>query len=279
MLSRRGHRLSRFRKNKRRLRERLRQRIFFRDKVVPEAMEKPRVLVLTGAGISAESSIRTFRAADGLWEEHRVEDVATPEGFDRDPELVQAFYNARRRQLQQPEIQPNAAHLALAKLQDALGDRFLLVTQNIDNLHERAGNTNVIHMHGELLKVRCSQSGQVLDWTGDVTPEDKCHCCQFPAPLRPHVVWFGEMPLGMDEIYMALSMADIFIAIGTSGHVYPAAGFVHEAKLHGAHTVELNLEPSQVGNEFAEKYYGPASQVVPEFVEKLLKGLKAGSIA
>ncbi|BBU84674.1 hypothetical protein EIMP300_60740 [Escherichia coli] len=198
-----------------------------------------------------------------------------PEGFDRDPELVQTFYNARRRQLQQPEIQPNAAHLALAKLQDALGDRFLLVTQNIDNLHERAGNTNVIHMHGELLKVRCSQSGQVLDWTGDVTPEDKCHCCQFPAPLRPHVVWFGEMPLGMDEIYMALSMADIFIAIGTSGHVYPAAGFVHEAKLHGAHTVELNLtnEPSQVGNEFAEKYYGPASQVVPEFVEKLLKGL------
>lgn len=140
------------------------------------------------------------------------------------------------------QIQPNAAHLALAKLQDALGDRFLLVTQNIDNLHERAGNTNVIHMHGELLKVRCSQSGQVLDWTGDVTPEDKCHCCQFPAPLRPHVVWFGEMPLGMDEIYMALSMADIFIAIGTSGHVYPAAGFVHEAKLHGAHTVELNLE-------------------------------------
>ena len=244
MLSRQNHRLKRFRKNKRHLRERLRQRIFFRDRVVPEVMEKPRVLVLTGAGISAESGIRTFRAADGLWEEHR-----------------------------QPEIQPNAAHLALAKLQDALGDRFLLVTQNIDNLHERAGNTNVIHMHGELLKVRCSQSGQVLDWTGDVTPEDKCHCCQFPAPLRPHVVWFGEMPLGMDEIYMALSMADIFIAIGTSGHVYPAAGFVHEAKLHGAHTVELNLEPSQVGNEFAEKYYGPASQVVPEFVEKLLKGL------
>ena len=254
MLSRQNHRLKRFRKNKRHLRERLRQRIFFRDRVVPEVMEKPRVLVLTGAGISAESGIRTFRAADGLWEEHRVEDVATPEGFDRDPELVQTFYNARRRQLQQPEIQPNAAHLALAKLQDALGDRFLLVTQNIDNLHERAGNTNVIHMHGELLKVRCSQSGQVLDWTGDVTPEDKCHCCQFPAPLRPHVVWFGEMPLGMDEIY-------------------PAAGFVHEAKLHGAHTVELNLEPSQVGNEFAEKYYGPASQVVPEFVEKLLKGL------
>jgi NAD-dependent deacetylase len=169
MLSRRGHRLSRFRKNKRHLRDRLRQRIFFRDRVVPELMEKPRVLVLTGAGISAESGIRTFRAADGLWEEHRVEDVATPEGFSRNPELVQSFYNARRHQLQQPEIQPNAAHIALAKLEAELGDRFLLVTQNIDNLHERAGSQNVIHMHGELLKVRCSQSGQILEWKDDVT--------------------------------------------------------------------------------------------------------------
>ena len=273
MLSRRSHRLTRFRKTKRRLRERLRQRIFFRDRVMPDGMEKPRVVVLTGAGISAESGIRTFRAADGLWEEHRVEDVATPEGFARDPALVQAFYNARRRQLQSPEIVPNAAHLALAKLEQELGDRFLLVTQNIDNLHERAGNRNVIHMHGELLKVRCAWSGQVLDWTGDIMPDDKCHCCQFPSPLRPHVVWFGEMPLGMDDIYGALAMADIFIAIGTSGHVYPAAGFVHEAKLHGAHTVELNLEPSQVGSEFEEKQYGLASAVVPDFVEKLLKGL------
>ena len=273
MQSRRLHRLSRFRRNKRRLRQRLRQRTFFADRAMSEQMDKPRVLVLTGAGISAESGIRTFRAADGLWEEHKVEDVATPEGYARDPALVQKFYNERRRQLQQPEIAPNAAHLALARLEEALGDNFMLVTQNIDNLHERAGSQNVIHMHGELLKVRCSQSGQILEWTGDVTPEDKCHCCQFPAPLRPHVVWFGEMPLGMDEIYMALAMADVFIAIGTSGHVYPAAGFVHEARLHGAHTVELNLEPSQVGSEFEEKYYGPASQVVPEFVEKLLKGL------
>lgn len=152
-------------------------------------MEKPRVLVLTGAGISAESGIRTFRAADGLWEEHRVEDVATPEGFSRNPQLVQSFYNARRHQLQQSEIQPNAAHIALAKLEAELGDRFLLVTQNIDNLHERAGSQNVIHMHGELLKVRCSQSGQILEWTGDVTAEDKCHCCQFPAPLRR--TWCG----------------------------------------------------------------------------------------
>ncbi|ELY7392239.1 NAD-dependent protein deacylase [Cronobacter universalis] len=274
MQSRRLHRLGRFRRNKRRLRERLRQRIFFRDRIMtPEVMNKPVVVVLTGAGISAESGIRTFRAADGLWEEHRVEDVATPEGFARNPQLVQEFYNARRRQLQQPEIKPNAAHLALARLEEALGDRFLLVTQNIDNLHERAGNKNVVHMHGELLKVRCSQSGQVLEWTGDVTPGEKCHCCQFPAPLRPHVVWFGEMPLGMDSIYEALARADVFIAIGTSGHVYPAAGFVHEAKLQGAHTVELNLEPSQVGSEFEEKHYGLASQVVPEYVEKLLKGL------
>ena len=273
MQSRRFSRLSRFRRNKRRLRERLRQRIFFREGVVPEVMEKPRVVVLTGAGISAESGIRTFRAADGLWEEHHVEDVATPEGFARNPELVQSFYNARRRQLQQPEIAPNAAHLALARLEEALGDRFLLITQNIDNLHERAGNKNVLHMHGELLKVRCASSGQVLEWTGDVTQEDKCHCCQFPAALRPHVVWFGEMPLGMDEIYSALALADVFIAIGTSGHVYPAAGFVHEAKLQGAHTVELNLEPSQVGSEFEEKHYGLASQVVPEFVDRLLKGL------
>ncbi len=274
MQSRRLHRLGRFRKNKRRLRERLRQRIFFRDRImVPEEINKPVVVVLTGAGISAESGIRTFRAADGLWEEHRVEDVATPEGFARNPQLVQDFYNARRRQLQQPEIKPNAAHLALARLEEAFGDRFLLITQNIDNLHERAGNKNVVHMHGELLKVRCSQSGQVLEWTGDVTPADKCHCCQFPAPLRPHVVWFGEMPLGMDRIYEALAHADVFIAIGTSGHVYPAAGFVHEAKLQGAHTVELNLEPSQVGSEFEEKHYGLASQVVPEYVEKLLKGL------
>lgn len=170
---------------------------------MPEAMDKPRVVVLTGAGISAESGIQTFRAADGLWEEHRVEDVATPEGFARDPALVQAFYNARRRQLQQPEIAPNAAHLALAKLEEALGDRFLLVTQNIDNLHERAGNHNIIHMHGELLKVRCAWSGQVLEWKEDVLDEDRCHCCQFPSRLRPHVVWFGEMPLGMDEIYSA----------------------------------------------------------------------------
>lgn len=270
MLSRRQQRLSRFRKKKRLLRHRLRQSSYFGEQVMLKQTEKPKVVVLTGAGISAESGIRTFRAADGLWEDHRVEDVATPEGFQRDPQAVQQFYNARRRQLQQSDIQPNAAHLALAKLESVLGDSFLLVTQNIDNLHERAGNKRIIHMHGELLKVRCVRSRQVISWQDDITPDDRCHCCQIPEVLRPHVVWFGEMPLGMDEIYHAISEADYFIAIGTSGHVYPAAGFVHEARLQGAHTVELNLEPSLVGSEFEEKHYGLASQEVPAYIEKLL---------
>lgn len=271
---RRRIRLARLKKTRRKVHQRFRQRIFERDRQAELAAHPlPHVVILTGAGISAESGIRTFRAADGLWEEHHVEDVATPEGFQRDPALVQRFYNARRQQLQQPEIQPNAAHLALAELEQVLGDNFLLVTQNIDNLHERAGNSRVLHMHGELLKVRCVTSGQVIEWSGDITPDDRCTCCQFPSALRPHVVWFGEMPLGMEQIYQALEQADYFIAIGTSGHVYPAAGFVHEARLQGAHTVELNLEPSQVGNEFAERHYGLASDVVPEFVHKLLRGL------
>ncbi|WP_307743663.1 Sir2 family NAD+-dependent deacetylase [uncultured Pantoea sp.] len=271
---RRRIRLARLKKTRRKVHQRFRQRIFERDRQAELAAHPlPHVVILTGAGISAESGIRTFRAADGLWEEHHVEDVATPEGFQRDPALVQRFYNARRQQLQQAEIQPNVAHLALAELEQVLGDNFLLVTQNIDNLHERAGNSRVLHMHGELLKVRCVTSGQVIEWSGDITPDDRCTCCQFPSALRPHVVWFGEMPLGMEQIYQALEQADYFIAIGTSGHVYPAAGFVHEARLQGAHTVELNLEPSQVGNEFAERHYGLAGEVVPEFVHKLLRGL------
>jgi len=264
------HRLCRFRKNKRIRHQRFRSSIFHRDNMAAASLKRPFVVVLTGAGISAESGIRTFRAADGLWEEHNVEDVATPEGYRRDPELVQAFYNARRLQLQQSEIEPNAAHHALATLEDALGDNFMLVTQNIDNLHERAGNKRVMHMHGELLKVRCTQSGQVFDWPGELSVTDTCHCCQFPAALRPHIVWFGEMPIGMDEIYQALAKADFFIAIGTSGHVYPAAGFVHEARLGGAFTIELNLEPSQVESQFDEKKYGLASEVVPEFVHAFL---------
>ncbi|SUC27352.1 NAD-dependent deacetylase [Providencia rustigianii] len=244
-----SRRLKKINKNKCKRRQRIRNRSFYIDSRLP-TMQKIKVVVLTGAGISAESGIQTFRSADGLWEEHRVEDVATPEGFARDPALVQRFYNERRKQLQQDNIQPNAAHYALAKLEQALGDNFLLITQNIDNLHERAGSQRVIHMHGELLKVRCNWSNQVLEWTGNLSVDERCHCCQFPQPLRPHIVWFGEMPFEMDRIYQALGDATIFISIGTSGHVYPAAGFVHEARLQGAHTVELNLEPSQVESEF-----------------------------
>lgn len=267
-------RLRKLRKKKNLHRQRFRCCLFYRDKQLIDKMKTKKVVVLTGAGISAESGIRTFRATDGLWEEHRVEDVATPEGFVRDPELVQRFYNQRRYQLQQADIKPNAAHHALAKLEHFLGDNFLLVTQNIDNLHEKAGNRRIVHMHGELLKARCCQSGQVIEWKGDLTTDDRCHCCQFPQPLRPHIVWFGEMPLGMEVIYQALSSADIFVAIGTSGHVYPAAGFVHEAKLAGAHTVELNLEPSQVESQFDEKHYGAATKIVEKYISGLLAEIK-----
>ncbi len=228
------------------------------------------IVILTGAGISAESGIRTFRASDGLWEEHRIEDVATPEGFDRDPILVQRFYNQRRAKLLSG-ITPNPAHLALAELEKNLKGNVSVITQNIDNLHEKAGSKHVIHMHGELLKARCAQSGQVVEWQEDITTEDVCHCCQIPSSLRPHIVWFGEMPLEMNKIHDALIKADLFIAIGTSGAVYPAAGFVHEAALNGAHTIEINLEPSAVQNEFAEKRYGKASELVPELVSELLK--------
>ncbi|EKT63994.1 NAD-dependent deacetylase, partial [Providencia burhodogranariea DSM 19968] len=188
------HKFKKFKKIKMLRRQRFRNRSFYNDNKILD-MNKMNVVVLTGAGISAESGIQTFRSSDGLWEEHRVEDVATPEGFARNPQLVQRFYNERRHQLQQDNIQPNPAHFALAKLEELLGDNFLLVTQNIDNLHERAGSKRVVHMHGELLKVRCSWSNQVLEWTGDLSPDERCHCCQFPQPLRPHIVWFGEMPL------------------------------------------------------------------------------------
>ncbi|MCG3725597.1 Sir2 family NAD+-dependent deacetylase [Vibrio cincinnatiensis] len=228
------------------------------------------IVVLTGAGISAESGIQTFRAQDGLWENHRIEEVATPEGFERDPELVQAFYNQRRRKLQSETIQPNAAHFALGELAQKLHGQVTIITQNIDNLHERGGSHNVIHMHGELLKARCSISNQVIEQKDDLNTVDLCHCCQIPHQLRPHIVWFGEMPLRMGEIYSALEQADLFISIGTSGVVYPAAGFVHDAKMHGAHTIEINLEPSAVESEFAEKRYGKASVEVPRLVQELL---------
>ncbi|MDO5055586.1 MAG: NAD-dependent protein deacylase [Pasteurella oralis] len=231
---------------------------------------QPKIVVLTGAGISAESGIRTFRALDGLWEEHRIEDIATPEGFTKNPQRVQRFYNERRKQLLDPHLKPNSAHLALAKLEEKIGKNLLVITQNVDNLHERAGSKNVIHMHGELLKVRCIKSGKIYVWQQDITEQDKCACCQIPQTLRPHIVWFGEIPLEMERIYTALSECNYFIAIGTSGNVYPAASFVNEAKHHGAHTVELNLEPSQVRSNFDEFHYGKASEAVPLYINQFL---------
>lgn len=221
------------------------------------------IVVLTGAGVSAESGIRTFRAADGLWEEHRVEDVASPIGYARDPHLVHNFYNERRRLLQKPEIGPNAAHIALADFERDFAGEFLLVTQNIDNLHERAGSRNLRHMHGEMLKIRCEYSARVFENREDVFPESECSCCGRPSGLRPHVVWFGEMPFHMDEIFNALAACDLFVSIGTSGNVYPAAGFYQAARAGGAQTVELNLE--RTGGSFDRGVYGPATKVVPEF--------------
>ncbi|MCO1334619.1 NAD-dependent protein deacylase [Microbulbifer sp. OS29] len=245
---------------------------FIADKVFLQTMENhyQKIAVLTGAGISAESGIGTFRSADGLWENHRLEDVATPEAFDRNPEQVQKFYNERRQQLLSTEITPNPAHKALAKLEKHFLGSFLLVTQNIDDLHERAGSQNLIHMHGELLKARCSLSGKIFSLTSSLSVTDTCTCCRQRGALRPQVVWFGEIPLQMETIYRQLSECDLFISIGTSGSVYPAAGFVECANLAGAHTVELNLERSSVGDAFKEHRHGPASRVVETFVKTLI---------
>lgn len=229
------------------------------------------IVILTGAGISRESGLDTFRCKDGIWSKVNLEDVATPEAFERDPVMVQGFYNARRAQLTQEKPQPNAAHLALAELERDWPGRVLIVTQNIDNLHELGGSKNILHMHGELLKVRCNHCEALLVWEQNVAVETPCPNCHQPQGLRPHVVWFGEMPLYMEEIYEAIEGADLFMSIGTSGNVYPAAGFVQMARqVGGCHTVELNLDPSSGATLFEETIYGPASEVVPAYVEKLL---------
>ncbi len=222
------------------------------------------ILVLTGAGISAESGLKTFRDSNGLWEGHRVEDVATPEAFARSPATVHAFYNMRRRQLI-TSTQPNAAHRALGEFTKTFHGQFCLVTQNVDNLHERGGSESVIHMHGELLKARCNHSDQVFDIDHDLTEASICRCCGKKATLRPHIVWFGEIPLFMEEIESALTQCDLFVSIGTSGQVYPAAGFKQRAQMTGATTVELNLEPTGTYSQFDHAYYGPATQLVSAF--------------
>jgi len=230
----------------------------------------PGIVVLTGAGISRESGLATFRDPDGIWARVRVEDVATPEAFARDPGRVHEFYNARRAQLRSPAITPNAAHLALAELERRWPGEFLLVTQNVDDLHERAGSRRLLHMHGELSKARCLRCGAAAPWAGDLSVATACPACGRAGGMRPHVVWFGEMPLHMDAIEAALDGCGLFISIGTSGNVYPAAGFVAEMRGR-ARTVELNLEPSEGASLFDEAHHGPATRIVPAFVERLLR--------
>jgi len=229
-----------------------------------------RIVILTGAGISAESGIQTFRAADGLWHCHRIEDVASPEGFAKDPGLVHQFYNDRRGQLLSEEIKENAAHVALAELEVKFAGELLVVTQNIDDLHERAGSRQLIHMHGELLKMRCQNCEHIAPIEKDLTTDSVCQRCNSSAQLRPHIVWFGEMPMEMPRIEKALLECDAFVSIGTSGNVYPAAGFVQLASTAGANTLELNLEASATNSLFDQSRFGPASQLVPEWVDEIL---------
>ena len=226
------------------------------------------IVILTGAGISAESGLQTFRAADGLWEGHRVEDVATPEAFARDPALVHQFYNARRARL--GAVEPNAAHVALARLDAEWRGELLIVTQNVDDLHERAGAKRLLHMHGEVRKGWCVGCDERFEWEGAMRTETACPCCGALGMVRPDIVWFGEMPYAMEAIDAALFHADLFVSIGTSGAVYPAAGFVQTAKYRGARTMEINLEPSQGSLWFDERRYGPASEEVPKWVMEML---------
>jgi len=230
------------------------------------------IVILTGAGISAESGLDTFRGQGGLWEGHRIEDVATPEAFEKNPKLVQKFYNERRKKLINSDVFPNAAHLALAQLEKAWKGNVLTVTQNIDNLHELAGSKNVLHMHGSLLEVRCSETGTVFfPWRESIAADTACSCCGKTNTLRPNIVWFGEMPFELPRIFDALEKCAYFLSIGTSGQVYPAAGFVEHVRMHSkGKSVELNLEPSMLSHLFTETRYGHATEIVPDFIEKLL---------
>ncbi len=232
------------------------------------------LVILTGAGISAESGLQTFRASDGMWNDHRVEEVATPEAFFNNPVLVNEFYNMRRQELQR--VEPNASHLALAQLEEIWEGEFLLITQNVDNLHERAGNKNILHMHGELNKARCIHTGHVTEWHGNIDENARCECCNDFGSLRPHIVWFGEVPFDMDRIIPRLQSADIFVAIGTSGQVYPAADFVNIAKSNGCtHTIEVNLEDT--GSGFDDGFYGLASDKVPLLVQQLIHSVSSAN--
>jgi NAD-dependent deacetylase len=226
-----------------------------------------RIVILTGAGVSAESGLGTFRDRDGLWTRHDLTEVATPEGYARNPDLVLDFYNQRRRNCR--AAGPNAAHRALARLMRARPGEVTLVTQNIDDLHERAGAPEVVHMHGELMRALCTACGARAGWTGDMSRANACPACGRAGTLRPDVVWFGEIPYEMERIGAALAACELFVSIGTSGAVYPAAGFVAEAALHGAETLEINLEPSEGAAAFDRRIPGPATETVPRWVEGL----------
>jgi NAD-dependent deacetylase len=227
------------------------------------------IVILTGSGISAESGVATFRGPDGLWEGHRVEDVATPEAFRRDPALVQNFYDQRRAKL--GTVEPNAAHLALARLDAEWPGELLIVTQNVDDLHERAGAKRLLHMHGELKSAWCLACDARMVWEADLGDHPPCPACGVSGRLRPDIVWFGEMPYEMERIERALMEADLFVSIGTSGAVYPAAGFVQTARYTGAQTLEINLEPSLGSVYFHESRTGRAGELVPEWVEEMLQ--------
>ena len=233
-------------------------------------MDVRNIVVLTGAGISAESGLATFRGPDGLWEGHRVEDVATPDAYARDPALVHRFYDARRAQLD--EVEPNPAHFALARLDAEWPGDLLLVTQNVDDLHERAGSSRLIHMHGENRKAWCLACDDRLPWPGPMGEAASCPSCGAVGQLRPDIVWFGEMPYEMDRIEDALQRCDLFVSIGTSGAVYPAAGYVQTARYCGARTLEINLEPSLGSIFFDESRIGPAGELVPQWVDEVLTG-------
>lgn len=238
------------------------------DNRVTQGAGMEKIVILTGAGISAESGLRTFRDAGGLWEGYRIEDVATPEAFARDPALVHDFYNMRRAAA--VAARPNAAHAALARLEAAGRHEVLIVTQNVDDLHERAGSAHVIHMHGALAGALCAACGHRWAAPAVMAPQDPCPACARPA-TRPDIVWFGEMPYQMDRIWQALRQADLFVSIGTSGNVYPAAAFVQDAARAGARTLELNLEPSLGTRDFDDARLGPASRIVPDWVDSLLR--------
>lgn len=233
---------------------------------------KPRnIVILTGSGISAESGIATFRDPDGVWAKYDYQEVATPEGFAKNPALVHEFYNKRRAGL--TEASPNAAHIALAKLEEHLAScdgTCTLVTQNVDDLHERGGSKHLLHMHGELTKIRCEYCGSVEQTTKDISTKTKCENCDAVGGMRPDIVWFGEMPKFLDEIELALQEADLFVSIGTSGAVYPAAGMVSQARALGIDAIELNLEKSENAHLFTEGRYGPAGVVVPKWVNELI---------